>query len=355
MESVKGECDICSNEQINTATAAQQIALVNKVPVKWSRLPANPLDPQALAANFSDAVKMKPDLITGLGVSTFSALTRQVETAGIPLIVNDADDEVLTGGKAASKWVYNINTTAQAQANAQVLFALQDLHAKKIGIISTNDQYGATATEYQKALLKSLKITPCAVREYAANATDLTAPVLAMRNCDAIVGASYPNTLPLEMKTYRQNNMNIPRITGITGTTAVLTLSGKELEGLWYSSPCNVTSQDPTMKTMAAAYKAKAGTDPTALDALFYDQVLFAAAVLDNAKSYSRDDILQSIQTTKIKGACIPEIGTDGAHTLSHQMQIIQVKPDKSQTTVKTYKVAALDKSPVTGAQSLGQ
>lgn len=352
----KGEGPIANPDyQIAADIAVQEINAaggVNGQPVQTVRQQADPLDPAKLRSEFLAMKDAKPDVIIGLSVQSLTTIARDYDAAQIPIIAVDSNDELLNGGNAGSKWLYLMQPPNQSEGVSEVDYAVKSLKAKSLGVLATNDGYGTATVKWIHDEAKKLNVPICAERTYSPTATDLTAQVLAVKGCDAVVGGTYPNSLVTEMNAFRDNKLDTPRITGSAGDIPILAgqMKGALLKNVYVNGSCNV--RDPADTAMAAYVKKftpkSGGTLPGQLGIQIYDSIKYAAALGKAAPSLTNEALLTAMTTTHMPGVCEKDIHADGAHSLIHTQLILQADPSGGpEKTMQVFKLPDLAKSPL--------
>lgn len=308
-------------EEINAAggVGGQQIEAV--------RYQSSPLDPQNVVTNFLKAVDEKPAMIIGLPAPSAEAASSAISKAGIPTFSITQNQNLNLGASAGSDWLWTTVTNDGLQAVVAAQFVAENLGAKNVGLMHTNESFGTTGSTIQEGILKADGVNITANIPYAVDATDLTAAVLDVKGSDAVINWGYPNPVGIQLNQFVQNGIDIPTV---TGGAAPYVVQGKLAEGealsKFYSiDPCNPTD-NPAANVVAwrEAYKAKYGEEPTASAGESYDAVYLAVQAIKNAKSIDPNAIKDAINSLKYTdGICSTDYHADGAHTLDHSVAVI--------------------------------
>jgi branched-chain amino acid transport system substrate-binding protein len=325
-------------EKINAAggVGGQKIVL--------DRIAADPLNPQKATGQFLQAVDKDPVLMLGFTASSaLLASKTQVDRAGIPLIsLASASEPLRFGGAGGSEWFWVVQPSDVFKDQATVRYATEQLKAKKIGLMGTNESYGMTNTKAVAAELKKRGLTPVATRNYDPTATDLTQDVLAMKGSQAIISFTYPNPLAVQLKQFVQNGMNIPMISSSSANIAANNklVTGKALELLYGTNACApVGSANPATRAFGEEYKQRFKQIPTDLAAEAYDSVFIAKAAIEKAGSTEPEAIKKAMNTITVNTGviCSKEYKTDGAHFMNHTISIQRFKADGTSEEMTTY------------------
>jgi ABC-type branched-subunit amino acid transport system substrate-binding protein len=308
--------------------------------VKDFRVATDPTNLQSTVASFLQAADKKPAALLGMAApSQVEAITSQLDRTQIPLIATTtADLQFAHGAPSGSDYLWPIGASDPDTVSAGIDYLVNVLHAKKIGLMGTNESFGNAAVASAKDALKALGMTPYAVAQYSPTATDLTQQVLTMKGADAVLDWGYPNPLAVQLKQFAQNGIDIPTMsgTGIEVAIQAKLVSNAELDNLYVNEPCNPNAPaTAAMKAFVAAYQAKYGSVPTQNAAYSYDAVKVAVAAVEQAKSTDPKAINTALKTVSVPdGACSP-YQADGAQFLAHAAQITKYSSTAAPTVVK--------------------
>lgn len=325
-------------EKINAAggIAGQKIVL--------DRVPADPLNPQKATAQFLQAVDKNPVALLGFTASSaLLASKTQVDRAGIPLISTaSASAPLRYGGNGGSEWLWIVQPSDEFKDQAAVRYATEQLKARKIGLMGTNESYGMTNTKNVAAALQQRGIKPLATRNYDPTATDLTQDVLAMKGAQAVISFTYPNPLAIQLKQFVQNGMDVPTVSSSSANLAANNklVTGKALGLLYGTNACApIGSANPVTRAFGAEYQQRFHQLPTDLSAETYDAVWITKAAIEKAGSTDPDAIKKAMNSISVTSGvvCAKEYRTDGAHFMNHTVSIQRFTPDGASKELTTY------------------
>lgn len=309
-------------------------------PVQTVRLPASPVDPQALNTNFLKMVDEDPAVIVGIPGTDIVSLTRAIDSAGIPVIGVVQSSKINFGASNGSQWLFQAYTSQHNYAGSAARFIAEELGAKKVGIMHTDEQLGNGGVDVFTKVFADSGVDVVANRGYATDATDLTEQVLAMRGADAVIDWGYPNPMAVQLKQFVQNGIDIPTVQTQSAALNVANgvVSGDAIKKLYSAQFCNAA--DPGTEAGAAfiaAYQKKFGSAPTANAMVTYDAVRIAAQAVRQAGSTDAAKVRDALESLKYTdGACTPDYHADGAHVLMHQIAMVDF-PNGKEHTIKTY------------------
>lgn len=341
MWEIKGESAYAIDDyDRGAAIAVEEINAAGDITVETVRMPASPVDPQALNTNFLKMVEEEPTVIVGIPGTNIESLTRAVENARIPVIGVVQNSNISFGAPNGSEWLFQAYTSQYNYASSAARYLIEELEVTSVGIMHTDEALGTSGAAVFTEVFEEAGVPIVATRSYATSATDLTEQVLAMRGADAVINWGYPNPMAVQLKQFVQNGIDIPTMQTQSAALNVANgvVEGEAITNLLSAQFCNAA--DPGTEAgrrFIAAYQEKYGTTPTANAMVTYDAVRFAAAAVRAANSTDPVKVRDAIRTIKFAdGACTNDYHADGSHVLMHQILIIDF-PEGKGRTLKTY------------------
>jgi len=300
--------------------------------------------PQAVGA-YKQVQGINPDVILGLGGET-EALGKLVGEGGVPVISSDLNEDAEFGGPVGSKWLWFISSDEQQEWINSTKYLVKQLGLKKVGIMGYTIPFGSVAAAASTKELQQLGLKPCANQTISApGATDLTLQVLAMKPCDAIVNASYPDDIALELRQALQNGITVPTILqgGITVAETSKLVTGAAISNSYANADCNTLSGTPAMKAYVKAFKKAYGSQPDYLSAVTYDAVMLAGAAAEKAGKFTHAAINKAIGTVNYSGIC-QSYHADARQTLAHTNFILKFNSNGTWRQVASETIPSLAK-----------
>jgi branched-chain amino acid transport system substrate-binding protein len=309
-------------------------------PVSFEAIDTSPTDPSAATNSLNLALGKNPTVILGPASSTIGlALAPKIGEAKVPTIIHAVDPR-LAKSQQGNEWIW-VNRPNNIEAgNITGTFAVEELGAKKVGVLSTNTAFGTQGVEGIKAGVTGAGGTVSAERTFEFNATDLTEPVTAMSSTDAIVDWGTPNTLALSVTTMAQQAIEKPHLApGSVGFPSFVKAVGDNslLENVYGTLDCNPTGDSrPTTQQFAAAYQAEYGIPPSYSAAEMYDAVYIVRNVIEAAGSAENTAIQSGLNALDYTDGVCAEAYTNKDNFLVHQAVITKFEDGKL-VTVKSY------------------
>jgi branched-chain amino acid transport system substrate-binding protein len=315
--------------------------------ISTKRFPGSPVDSQALVSNYLKLAETGPDVMIGVPGLNVEALKRSVDKAGIPLLSQAPDTLTVTGGANASQWLFTVGPTPTNQATAASDYVVQELGAKKVALLHTNEPFGQEGFDVQSKALPALGVQVVVKEGFAADATDLTQQVLAVKkaSADAAIAWAYPNPTAVMLNQFVQNNIDIPTVgnQGVEVDTTYGLVEGATRKKLYSIGECNVINpEQPAEQKFFDAYKARWKTNPSTFAALAYDSVHLAVNAITTAKSTDHDKVREALSTLRYTtGVCSSDYHSVG-NVMSRQL-VTLFYGGPTVKTMKTYQFTGND------------
>jgi branched-chain amino acid transport system substrate-binding protein len=234
--------------------------------------------------------------------------TAIAERYGIPFIVGDSVAANITG--RGFKWVFRTTPIASDFAANYMLF-LADMKkaghkVDSIAIVNENTDYGTSVagTLLEQAKAKGFNVV--AQIPYSANATDVTAQVLQLKDKkpDAVIFVSYTADSILYMKTFKNLDympaMVIGDDSGFSDPTFVPSVGGIA-QGVMNRSAWDIGAAGSVTAKINEMFKAKTGNQMDDTSARSMQAMLVLADAINRAGSAEPAKIQKALQETDLK------------------------------------------------------
>lgn len=253
----------------------------------------------------------KPTAFLGPVSSTgLLAISAKVDEAGIPMIHITTEPKAVTDGEAGSKWIFGNRPGNAGAATVAARYAIEELGAKKIGLMHVNTSFGTSGADAQKAAIAAAGATVSADQSFEFNATDLTNAALAMDGSDAILDWGTPATVGLSVNTLAQQGLaSIPHIgpgSIAFGFFSAIVGDASVLEGVLGVIDCNPEGDDrPQAKAFVEGFTAKYGYAPSYASAEQYDSVYMIKHAIEAGGNADPETIRAGLEALKgFEGVC---------------------------------------------------
>ena len=234
--------------------------------------------------------------------------TAVAERYGIPFIVGDSVAANITG--RGFKWVFRTTPVASDFAANYMLF-LADMKKAghkidSIAIVNENTDYGTSVagTLLEQAKAKGFNVV--AQIPYSANATDVTAQVLQLKDKkpDAVIFVSYTADAILYMKTFKNLDympaMVIGDDSGFSDPTFIPSVGGIA-QGVMNRSAWDTGAAGSVTYKINEMFKAKTGHEMDDTSARSMQAMLVLADAINRAGSAEPGKIQKALQETDLK------------------------------------------------------
>jgi len=190
--------------------------------------------------------------------------------------------------KQGSEWVFRVAVGAPGQTRVLAAYAVKELGQKKIAVLYSDDEYGASMAEGFKAALKDMQMQPAAYESYPRSDKDFSGQLTKVKKSGATclyATGSYAASA-LIAKQAKQLGLEL-QLVGDTGnaTPKYIELGGAAVDGSVIVEPFTPVDPDPKVQAFVKKYKDQYGRNPDGWVAEMYDTVgMIHAAVLKTGK-----------------------------------------------------------------------
>lgn len=331
-----GRAAMTGEREIRGATLAEKqinaAGGVNSAPIQVVIYDSNSTTQGAVNA-VNKAIDEKVTAILGPGRSTdIQAVSPIVKEAGIPALIPGTAVQLTEQG---NPWLFRIRANDSVYGAVMGEFLVNDLKAKKIGILHDQDAFGTGGADMVTATLKKYNITPVRRERYSTGTKDYTAQLLNLKNAGAEAVVLYTTNAEDAAIIYRQiKELGITwKIVGCSAALSqvVVDLSGTASEGA-YGVVDYVPDANAQTKTFTAAYMKEYNQEPDYASAYAYAQVMFLSYAMKKVGTNTdKGKIRQAILSTKgykgVEGTYNFNANGDGCHEAS----LVQMKNKKLQ------------------------
>jgi branched-chain amino acid transport system substrate-binding protein len=311
-------------------------------PVDMKTIPA-PLDPARAENALLQAFDEKPAGIIGLPASAqVVPLAPKIVAGGVPVVLLSAAGTAFKGAQAQGSWAFSIRPRNSGVAADVGRFVMDDLKAKKIGLICVNNPFGTTGCDAAEKVVKDKGATIVARRTNEASATDLTEQVLAMKGVDAVIDFNFPNPLGVVANQLVQNGIKAKHADGASSGLAVASgsVKGEAATNLYGVDDCVPTEDTrPAARQFSKAFKAKFGYDPDYAAAEAYDSVMLLAEAAKQARSNDPTQVAAALRSLSYEGLCDPNYKSDSEQILHHQSYFLTFTANGERKVVRRFTV----------------
>jgi branched-chain amino acid transport system substrate-binding protein len=178
--------------------------------------------------------------------------------------------------KQGSEWVFRVAVGAPGQTKALAEYAVKKLGHKKIAVLYSDDEYGASMAEGFKKALESMGLQPAAFETYPREDKDFSGQLTKVKSSGAT--ALYPTgsfaAAALIARQAKQLGLEL-QLLGDTGiaTPKFAELGGDAVEGAVIVEPFTPGDPDSKVQEFVKKFKTQYNRDPDGWVAEMYDTV----------------------------------------------------------------------------------
>lgn len=255
------------------------------------------------------------------------------ERCGVPLIVSYSSNPAITA--KLHKNLYRTIVDDASMGKEMADFAKNNLSYKKVGVIASDDDYGAGLKINFTTQAKTLDLTIVDAITTSAQQKDFTPQFTKLRN-DGADGLMLLNTYTdaaLQIKQARAMGWNVPILmtSGSNNPDLIKIAGGKAADGSFVTAVFDPNSQDPKAKKFVAAYTKANGESPSEAAATAYDS---AFVLFDTLKAGAKDRQSVVKQIGEIGTFMLPLRG-EFSFDENHGAKIVPGKPSQVLLQVK--------------------
>lgn len=228
-----------------------------------------------------------------------NAVAPDVIKAAKPTMFGGTDPTLTHNG---NPWLFRCRPNDSYSARVISDFGVNTLGKKKWALVHSTDAFGTGGKNAMLDSLKKFGIEPVLVQGYTNQQTDFTPVVLAVKQAEPDVVASYftfENDLGIFARQLRQLGVNVPWIgsPSIINTTA-MNLAGRSLFGTYGIADFAVDAS-PEAKAYADEYTKRFKANADNQSTWIYDALNLLALAINTAKSTEAKDIQAALRAVK--------------------------------------------------------
>ena len=234
------------------------------------------------ASNCDQSVNATVKLITQQNVvAILGALNSPCALAMVPITRRYKVPQYTVGVGTAitqqgSEWVFRTAVAANGQTKELATYAVEKLGHKKIAVLYSDDEYGASMANGFKAALAGIGVQPAAFETFPRADQDFTGQLTKVKasGATALYAVGAYTASALIAKQSKQLGMNMTML-GDTGnaTPKYIELGGDAVEGAVMVEPFTPADPDAKVQEFSKRYRDQYGRDPDGWVAEMYDTV----------------------------------------------------------------------------------
>lgn len=279
----------------------------------------------------------KVPVIIGPHFSVAQLATQKAYCDGAHISITGASGVPVT--ENGCNFVIRVRGSDNLQGKALVAYALEHLKAKKIGVLSINDDFGKGGAGRVLAALKDSGVTPVAVESHNPQDTDFSAQLARLRDAGAelVILWTHDNESALIVRQARQYGLPM-KFAGSTSLSqpSFIKLSGPTGEGVISASDFIVANPDERVQAFVKKFRDRYKADPELYAATYYDAVKLAAQTINAAGSTDAKKIREEFSKLNTPGV-LATYKCQANGDCNHQTNIVEIKKGEPAllTTVK--------------------
>lgn len=293
---------------------------INGVPVELVVRDARS-DPETALAEYQKAIAEDDlDALIGPFKSAYGVLiVPEHRRATLPMFIG-ATNQTLT--KRGVQNLFRMRPSDQLTAPAMLTFALEELNAKRIGLVHDTDAFGSGGADNIEAELNRRGLAPTVRVGYVTGSTDFDGPVqqLAAANVDAVLiyGTNQTDVGHL-LRAIRYWDLDVPIITSPSGSSVVTYNVAAEAQDGIYAALDTYLEAWPKGNHFKLAFQDRFGLLPDTYIIWYYDVIHLLADLWQQYPEARGEQLSRLIRQSRYEGAqgyyCFDEDG-EGLHSV---------------------------------------
>jgi len=223
------------------------------------------------------------------------------QSSKVPMIAPAATNPRVT---EVGDYIFRVCFIDDFQGTAMANFALNDLKAKNVAIISSvSNAYSVGLAKYFRDTFEAAGGTIAVEQKYSEGDKDFRAQLTAVKaaNVEAVFLPGYYTESALIVRQARELGINVPFLGGDGWESdKLLEIGGAALNGCFYSTHFSPENQDPKVAEFVQKFKARWNNEtPDAFAALGYDAALVLADAIKRAGTTDGPALRDALAATK--------------------------------------------------------
>jgi branched-chain amino acid transport system substrate-binding protein len=231
------------------------------------------------------------------------------------------------------KYVFRACFLDDFQGEVMAKFARDNMKAKTAAVLyDVASEYNKGIAEFFKKSFEKMGGQVVAFESYTKDDKDFSSQLTKIKaaNPDVLFLPNYYNEVPLQAQQARRLGITAPLIGSDSwGSSELLTLGGKDLEGAFFSSHYAPDIATPKAQEFIKAYEAKYGKKPDDVAALTYDSGQLLLAAIAKAQSLDRQKVRDALATISEFEGVTGTMKFSGTGDPVKSAVIIQIKDGK--------------------------
>jgi len=261
----------------------------------------------------------------------------EVAKAAIPVMYSGGGDLV---HERKNKWMFRIRPFDTIQALAMSKLLLNDMKAKKPGILYIQNDFGQGVARSLEKFIKQGGADVASVETYGVSDKDMSAQLLNIKNkgADAFVTISFGADGALILKQVKQLGINLPTIasSGVMVPAALNLLAADELTNLYgmidaFIDPGRQDATGDYARRFAERFKVKA--DP--YGSCYYDAAWILKDAIEKV-GYDKQKLREQLTKVKDWKGVTQAYSTDENNNMVHSVAVVKFKPGTTEMTYVT-------------------
>ncbi len=253
------------------------------------------------------------------------AVEATVATAGVPTLTGGTSPSI---SELGNDYLFRIRASDEIFASVAAAYAVDELGAKKIGMLYNSDDYGAGAEKIVAEYCKANGIGYVSEGHNTGD-TDFTAQITKMgtEGVDALLIWTHDSELAIHARQIYELGLEAKVVSspGITMQQVIDMCEPEYIEGWQGVTDYVFTSTDETVQEFNKKFSEKYGINTELYSASYYGAALVLIEAIEAAGTTDRTAVMEALKKTSDLSAPVGVLECDDKNNLVHSVNVAEI------------------------------
>ncbi len=287
-----------------------------------------------IAVNVVNKLVSNEDIVAVLGPhrSANAMATEQIfADAKVPFLTGASSPNLVT--KVDNPYFFRIRGSDTFVGSIIAKFALEELKAKKIGVIYNNDDYGTGGRDVVKNYLTEQDCPPVILEGHNTGDMDMTGTITKCKEAgvDCLIVYTHDPEAAILTRQLNELGLDVPIVgpTTFTLPTYLSLVNAEETEGIYSVTDFVSNNPDPLALNFQEAFYDKYGVNPDLFAACYYTGVYVLKDAIERAGEVSRKAVRDALAETKDLPTVYGNLYANEDGELVHSAVVAEIEDNK--------------------------
>lgn len=287
-----------------------------------------------IAVNVVNKLVSNDDIVGILGPhrSANAMATEQImANAKMPFLTGASSPNLVT--KVDNPYFFRIRGSDSFVGTIIAKFALEDMKAKKIGVIFNNDDYGTGGRDVVVKYLTDKGMPPVIIEGHNTDDKDMSGAITKCKDAgvDCLIVYTHDPEAAILARQMNELGLDVPVVGPVTFTlpTFLSLVTAEETKGFYSVADFVSGNPDPAAATFQKNFNAKYGVDPDLFAAAYYTGAYILADAIERAGEPTREKVQQALLATKDLPSLYGTLYSNADGELVHSAVVTEIVDNK--------------------------